>query len=83
MSAIERLLKVSAELRAVCEEIAESGYVEPRHHISGLPRELFDQIPAISRVDDFEPGDPIWEKRYKGVVYTCWEAPMVSLGGQL
>ncbi len=79
MSTIERLLSASAELKAACQEIAESGYVEPSHHVSNVPRELFDQIPAISRIDEAEPGDPMWEKRYKGVLYTCWQAPMVKL----
>lgn len=79
MTPIDKLLTASASLKAACEEVSESGYGQPDFVVLNVPRELFDEIPAISRVDDDDPDDPFWEKWFKGIRYTCYQAPMVKL----
>lgn len=76
--ALERLLSAAEALKAACEGVGEAGYDIPEVSVYTVPRELFDEIPAMTRVRGTS-ADPYWQKSHKGVEFNCWEAPEVEV----
>ncbi len=75
----DTLIQLTQDLKEACERIGEAGYNAPYPAIFGVPRVIFDMLPSVQRVECDLPDDPSWSKSFKGITYTCWEAPEVGI----